>query len=71
MKLSGDATDQAGSAVPITLGKLKKFNYFDTYQEDSTPIEEALTTSFSGSTCDNFVLEYHLKIKFKTISEEG
>ena len=62
------------SSVPITKGVIKKYNYNDKYDQilldpDADANKAALealdgtpTYTASDGTCDNFALEYHLRI---------
>ena len=67
MKISIDGTEE--NSVPITKGIVKKYNYYDLYDQDISLDDAALkalegtpTFSSSDASCDNFALEYHLRI---------
>ena len=74
MVISTDGSEQEGSRVKVELGNLKKFNYYGNYEQDlSSGIQDTLKSvkspTFDSSTggCDNFALEYHLKINFENV----
>ena len=58
--------------MPITKGVIKKYNYNELFDQDTSLDDAALkaldgTPTFSGTTCDNFALEYHLRILYEPL----
>mmetsp|Transcript_3575 Transcript_3575/g.5411 ORF Transcript_3575/g.5411 Transcript_3575/m.5411 type:complete len:86 (+) Transcript_3575:730-987(+) len=68
MQIANDGEVEPAAAIAVELGTIKKFNYFGDYSQELTLDEAALQAiaapSFSAAdgSCDNFALEYHLKI---------
>ena len=69
MKLYADGSTKDAQKIDVALGDLVKFNYDGDYSQDKTTDLTKITTSTFGSdgSCDNFVLEYHLKIKYENV----
>lgn len=67
----GDQTNP--NPVPVTVDTVVKYTYgnadnsyaVDTSTDNDT-LKAVTTPAFSGSTCDNFALEVHLKVLFST-----
>ena len=71
MRFKSDGKQTPNSVINVELGNIKKFEYFGEYK-DITPADltalqavEKPTFTAADGTCDNFALEYHLKVKFE------
>ena len=47
----------------MVIGQVKKFEYGGDYIEVDAPAT-GVSPTYSAGSCDNFVLEYHIKIEF-------
>jgi len=71
MNIYPDGDKTTANPVPVTVDTVMKYNYGDdanSYAEDTSAdndtLKGVLTPTYSGSTCDNFALEVHLKVLF-------
>lgn len=72
--LSADGTTQEQSRVKVEIGSVSKFEYFGDFKQDqSGQIDQLIKTQFTPTfdaltgSCDNFLLEYHLRIQFESL----
>jgi hypothetical protein len=68
MKIVPDAKWDS-TPIPVTLKSAKKFNYNGDFDEIEVSDLGIVTAGpiFSAGSCDNFALEYHLKIQYEPV----
>jgi hypothetical protein len=71
MKLSPDAKIDS-TPIEVKFNSAKKFNYYGDFDEveiaDLNSVKSGPTFGAADGSCDNFALEYHLKIRYEPIA---